>query len=174
MQMKLHWQKHLREEEKYNMKIVVFSDTHGKINSAIDIINKQNPDMIIHLGDFVRDAEDLRSVFTDIKIEYVAGNNDFYMNVLSEKIISIQNKKILLTHGHNYRIKHGLESIIIKGQQEEVDVVLFGHTHKAYENIENNILYFNPGSLTLPYEKPSYGLIEIKNNKIYSMICSLK
>ena len=155
------------------MKILVLSDTHGKINFAVDMIKKQNPDMIIHLGDLVRDAEDLLTVFKDIKMENVAGNNDFYIKMPSEKIIIIQNKKILLTHGHNYKIKHGLDDLIIKGQKEEVDIVLFGHTHRTYESIENNILYFNPGSLTLPYEKPSYGLIEIKNNKIYSMICNL-
>lgn len=156
------------------MKILVFSDTHGRINTTINLIKAQNPDMIIHLGDLVKDAEDLNSVFNDIRFEYVAGNNDFYSNVPYEKIINIDNKKIFITHGHKYRVKYGLDDIISKGETEKVDCILFGHTHEGFERMENNILLLNPGSISIPRNNPSYGLIEIKNNEIYSMLCELK
>lgn len=155
------------------MKVLVFSDTHGRIGSAIDIIKSQSSvDLIIHLGDLVKDAKDIQSVFTSIKVVYVPGNNDLFIAQESEKVIDVKGKKLLLTHGHKYRVKQGLAEIIKKGKELKVDGVLFGHTHKAYEEIIDNILYFNPGSLTFPYDIPSYGLIEVKEDKLYSMICS--
>jgi hypothetical protein len=36
-----------------------------------------NFDMIIHLGDYLRDAEDLENEYPNIKVEYVYGNCDF-------------------------------------------------------------------------------------------------
>ena len=42
------------------MRIAVVSDTHGYINSFIDKINLMDkPDIILHLGDYVRDGEKL-------------------------------------------------------------------------------------------------------------------
>lgn len=156
------------------MKILVFSDTHGKINSAINIIEShKNIDLIIHLGDLVRDAQDIEAI-ADTRVEYVAGNNDFYTNVPTEKIIEVGGKKLLLAHGHTYRVKHSLQLLMEEGQNNSVDAVLFGHTHKSHEEHIYNILYFNPGSLTYPEGYPSYGLIEIIDDKICSMICQKK
>ncbi len=155
------------------MKIVVLSDTHGKINTAINIIEQQKPDMIIHLGDLVRDAIDLENIFKEIKIEYVAGNNDFYTNAPYEKELNIENKKILIIHGHKYRVKYGIDDIILKAKNERLDSILFGHTHESYEYTKDGILYFNPGSLTLPRSNKTYGLLEVRNGNIYSMICNI-
>lgn len=156
------------------MKALVFSDTHGKINTAIKIIQShQKVDLIIHLGDLVRDAEHLQSIFKDIKVECVAGNNDFYEDHPKDKTIYFDNKKLLLTHGHEYRVNYGYEGLIKKAKDSEIDGVLFGHTHRAHEEIVDNILYFNPGSISLPFKKPSYGIIETRGDKLYSMICSL-
>lgn len=154
------------------MKIVVLSDTHGHINTAMSIIEQQKPDMIIHLGDLIRDARDLENMY-GIRTEYIAGNNDFYDNAPLEKTLIIEGKKVLITHGHKYRVKYGLEDIAAKAQKEGVECVLFGHTHEPCECFDNNILLFNPGSLTLPRNKRSYGLLEIKNNNIYEMVCEL-
>lgn len=156
------------------MRILVFSDTHGKINSAIKIIEGQKQvNLIVHLGDLVKDAQDIQAIFKDIRVEFVSGNNDIYDYVDNEKIISIGNKKLLITHGHKYKVKRSMDDLVKRGLELNVDAVLFGHTHKSYENIVNNILYFNPGSLTLPVIKPSYGLIEILNDKVNSMICNI-
>lgn len=156
------------------MKALVFSDTHGKINSAVKIIEMhKDVDLIIHLGDLVRDAEHLQSIFKDIRVECVSGNNDFYQNHPNEKIIEFDNKKLFLTHGHDYRVKYGFEDLFKKGRELKIDGVLFGHTHRAHEEIVDNILYFNPGSISLPLKTPSYGIIETRGNKLYSVICSL-
>ena len=156
------------------MKALVFSDTHGKINYVIKIIESHKKvDLIIHLGDLVRDAEHIGSIFNGIKVECVAGNNDFYENHPFEKIIEFDNKKLLLTHGHEYRVKYGYDDLIRKGKESKTDGVLFGHTHKAHEDIIDNILYFNPGSISFPLKSPSYGIIETREGKLFSMICRI-
>jgi len=39
------------------MRILLFSDSHGNIQNMIKAINKnKNISMLIHLGDFIRDA----------------------------------------------------------------------------------------------------------------------
>jgi putative phosphoesterase len=121
----------------------------------------------------VRDAEHIQAAFKNIKVECVAGNNDFFGNYPEEKVINFDNKKLLLTHGHEYRVNHSYDGLIKKGKELKIDGVLFGHTHAAHEQIIDNILCFNPGSISLPVRNPSYGIIETKGDKLYSMICRL-
>ena len=60
------------------MKILVISDTHGDIEKAEEVI-KKNKDisLIIHLGDYFRDAQKLSGMFPEIPVEYIYGNSDF-------------------------------------------------------------------------------------------------
>ena len=39
------------------MRIAVFSDSHGVKEPMLAAIEEQKPDMVLHLGDYVRDAE---------------------------------------------------------------------------------------------------------------------
>ena len=47
------------------MKILVFSDTHGKTNKMYEIIskNKLTTDLVIHLGDNYKDIDSIRNFF---------------------------------------------------------------------------------------------------------------
>ena len=82
------------------------------------------------------------------------------------------NKKIMITHGHRYGVKYGLERLYFSALENEVDIVLFGHTHISLNEKYDNILFFNPGSLTHPrlLSKGSYGIIEISDSDIISKI----
>ena len=45
------------------MKILVFSDTHGRIDKAVEIYNSlQDIDLIVHLGDVWNDAKRMRDL----------------------------------------------------------------------------------------------------------------
>ena len=50
------------------MKIAVFSDTHRNIDGVIAAVNQYNPDLIIHLGDHYRDAQNIHNEFPLIPI----------------------------------------------------------------------------------------------------------
>lgn len=65
-----------------------------------------------------------------------------------------------VTHGSG--APHGIITRL-RREMEEVDAVVFGHTHQAYRGDEDGIYFFNPGSPTdkmfAPYR--SVGLLEL-------------
>lgn len=150
------------------MKILLFSDSHGFIKNMIKVIeDNSDANMIIHLGDYVRDVIRTQELYPLIDFSYVRGNNDFISNVPRERIINIQGKKIFITHGHDYGVKNGYERIIQRAQLLNVDLVFFGHTHRAKELIDGNRVFVNPGSISVPIglARPSYCIIEIDKDK---------
>lgn len=161
------------------MKILVISDTHRNIRNLLELMKLlKNIDRIIHLGDLVSDAQDIQSIFEKIPVDYVAGNCDFFEdNIPTDKILHLKEKKIMLTHGHNHGVKRSfdrLEKIILK---EQVDVLLFGHTHAPCIEFFGNSILFNPGSISEPRSNsiPSYGILEIDDKgKFHATINYLK
>lgn len=140
--------------------------------------NLTDIDRIIHLGDFVSDAKDLESIYTGIPIDYVKGNCDYFeSSTPREKILNLSGKRILLTHGHYYNVKDDYYTIGQVGMERAVELVLFGHTHRAYLGYEKDVMLLNPGSISEPRGsgKPSYAIIEIdKNDKLHGSLYQLK
>lgn len=132
------------------MKILVISDTHGIVSTAEKIIKKyeKNISLCIHLGDLVKDALYLKNRFPHMNFEIVRGNNDFTRDFPTDKVLEIDNKRILITHGHMYSVKSTYDLIVQHGKAFRVDAVFFGHTHQQEEFYSDNILFLNPGSLT--------------------------
>ncbi|GAB6099121.1 metallophosphoesterase [Halanaerocella petrolearia] len=150
------------------MKLAIFSDAHGrseKVKEALEGLS--SIDYLLYAGDGAKDL--LENDFLDKeKIVTVQGNRDFRTDYSKEEIIKVVDKKIFMTHGHNYQIKWGLDKLYYKAKEVAADIVIFGHTHTRYAKEENGILFFNPGSIALPRDgdKGSYGLIDIKDGKI--------
>ncbi len=150
------------------MKALVFSDSHGKTDCIIEIMNKSVFDMIIHLGDNSEDVLILEN-HTNKPIYKVKGNCDYYdINTLEEKIITIAGKKVFLTHGHRYNVKNNYNQIYYRGKELGVDLVLFGHTHVTFLEKDEDIILFNPGSISLPKMSNvgTYGYVDFQNNEI--------
>lgn len=152
------------------MRIIVISDSHNAVlNSHIESMKKEGIfDLLIHLGDNYRDADKFAQRLNIDKVYKVFGNCDFYYTndgtVLEEVI---EGKKIIMTHGHKYNVKVGLSKILEFAKEKNADLVLYGHTHKALNQMMDNILFFNPGSTTHPREgSPSFGIINITQDGI--------
>lgn len=152
------------------MKILVISDTHGDISKAEEAIRlNKDIDLIIHLGDYFRDAIKLSKIFRDIPVEYVYGNSDFMIeDVQAEKLLDICGKKVFITHGHRYSVKWDYEKLFNKAQELHADMALFGHTHSPVIVSRDQCLILNPGSTSDPREDSdeSYAIIEIENGRI--------
>lgn len=150
-------------------RILVFSDTHGDIEKAKKVIeNTPGVDGVIHLGDIEMDYLALKEAYSDIPFYGVVGNNDFFSSLKREDLITIEEKKIFITHGHRYISGYSnIDSLIYKGEELGADIVLFGHTHVAFFEKENGMIIANPGSISFPRSGDrSYGVIEIENGKI--------
>lgn len=158
------------------MKIAVISDTHKLVNKTLETLkNIENLDLIIHLGDYVKDAKEIEKAM-NIETIYVRGNGDYLdTDVDLEKILEIHDKKIFLTHGHNYDVKNGISKIFYRAKEIECDIVLFGHTHMSTLLEYEGILILNPGSPEEPssVSEGSIGLLEILKDNVKSEIIIL-
>lgn len=149
------------------MKLVIISDTHGDINTSIEILKKiDDIDLFIHLGDYSRDAQKIQKE-TGLDMINVKGNCDISdYETSEEELIEVKGKKILLTHGHDYNVKWGFDNLYYRAQELEIDAILFGHIHHPVSLKEDGILIFNPGSISKPRggSKESYGIISIEDD----------
>ena len=117
------------------------------------------PDCVIHLGDHTVDAEDLSHVFEKIPFITVPGNCDYDPVSPTERTVMLGGVTVFLTHGHLYSVKHGTQRLLLRAQQLQARIALFGHTHQAYQKEENGILLLNPGTAS-SCGRSSYALIE--------------
>ena len=145
------------------MRILIVSDTHRKNDNYFKILSRQDHlDMVIHCGD-VEGSEYALSESADCPVMMVSGNNDFFSELPREREITVGEYKIWITHGHNYCVSMGVEMLKQEARAKGVDVVMFGHTHKPYLEIEEDLVTLNPGSLSYPRQdgrKPSFAIME--------------
>ncbi len=146
------------------MRILIVSDTH-RHNENLEIVmqREKNLDMLIHLGDS-EGSEDYIRTIAECPCYIVAGNNDYFSNLRKDIKMNIGKYKVLLTHGHHYYVSLGTETIISEGLAQDIDIVMFGHTHRPLIDIRYNITALNPGSLSYPRQEgkiPTYIMMTI-------------
>ena len=145
------------------MRILIVSDTHRKNDNYLKILSRQDHlDMVIHCGD-VEGSEYAISQAADCPVIMVSGNNDFFSELPRESAVDIGGKKVWITHGHNYYVSMSVETLKQEARSRGADVVMFGHTHKPYLEIEEDLVTLNPGSLSYPRQegrKPSFAIME--------------
>ncbi|ADL08515.1 metallophosphoesterase family protein [Thermosediminibacter oceani] len=157
------------------MRIGVFSDTHGFLHFIDKAMKVVEPvDLILHAGDISADADYIREAY-NYRVYGVSGNCDTGSDYPGERLIQLEGKKILLTHGHAYRVKHGYERLLARAKDLSADAVVFGHTHCPENTRVGNVLIFNPGSLALPRcgTGRTFGVLEIRDEDIKSSIKEL-
>jgi hypothetical protein len=148
------------------MKILIVSDTHRLDGNLKKVIEKTEPlDMLIHLGDSEGSEVKIAGwVNEGCELEMVLGNNDFFSNLEREKEIMIGRYRVLLTHGHYYNVSLGVERLEQEARYRQIDIVMYGHTHRPFYEVNKGLIVLNPGSLSYPRQegrKPSYMLMEI-------------
>jgi len=162
------------------MKIVVISDTHIPDRAAVlpeKLLHEiKNADMLIHAGDFVslEFLEKLKSLSK--KIKAVCGNMDpqEIKDVVPEKeIFKAGNFKIGVFHGSG--APHSIFELMHEEfKRDKLDIIVFGHTHSAFNVKQGDTLFFNPGSPTdkLCKDGNTYGIIEV-NDEITAKILKI-
>lgn len=149
-------------------KIVVISDSHNMLpkNEAFWQILEE-ADYIFHLGDGKYDIQNLKEAYKD-KLYFVYGNCDLFSSK-SMEIVQIENVKMLLTHGHNFKVKSDLFDLAFECEYQNVKYGLYGHTHKASIDVcQNGVTLINPGSIAFTN---SYCYIIINDDKlIYKLV----
>ena len=127
-----------------------------------------NPDIILHLGDNVSDAQNLSRQLPNTIMYIVKGNCDYSDKGEIELLLTLDSKKVFMTHGHTYGVKSGLTMLIERARQLEADIVLYGHTHRAALNREHKLWLLNPGQMER-HDKSltaSYGIVTIEDGSL--------
>ena len=127
------------------MKILIVSDTHKKNENYFKVLEMHHPDMVIHCGD-AEGSEYALSSAAECPVYIVLGNNDFFSDLPREITLDIGSYKVWVTHGHNYYVSMGNETIKKEAIDRGVDIVLYGHTHRPVIDIDDDIIAVNPGS----------------------------
>lgn len=148
------------------MKLLVISDSHGDVKNLEKICRMhRDADYIIHAGD---GATDLWRV-TDVNstIVSVRGNCDIFGNDYPTLVrLQVDDIKIAVTHGHTLDVKYGYGRAEDYVLGNELDLLIFGHTHIPYESTlsfgDGYARLFNPGSV----REGSFGLIHIKGSSV--------
>ena len=130
------------------MRIGVLSDTHlPRVNKTLKIILDQclsGTDAIFHVGDFT--SPGIVEYLGGPHFYGVCGNMDplEIKNLLPEKrVVELGGFRFGLVHG--WGPSEGLEERVMESFSN-VDVVVYGHSHKAVSHVRGGVLGFNPGT----------------------------
>ncbi|QEH68388.1 metallophosphoesterase [Cellulosilyticum sp. ST5] len=154
------------------MKVLIISDTHGKIENVKMILERTIPlgvGTVLHCGDYVSDARLLQKYYPGVEIHYVYGNCDVGFGGAYSEVVTIEGISFYMTHGHRYGVKWGeYDDLIIDAIAHEAQVAVCGHSHCAHIERKEDVLLLNPGSMTQPRDGkyPSYAIVEVKGGQI--------
>lgn len=143
------------------MKVAILADTHirkGRTLSPIVWEMLVDVDYILHAGDIVAEG-----VLDELKImaplTAVRGNGDWLFDDLNDKaIVKFGTLRVGLTHGHLGKGNNTPERAFRTFKDEQVDLIVFGHSHMPYKHYHNGVLLFNPGSTTEKRGQAQYSM----------------
>lgn len=158
------------------LRIGVISDTHGRLAPGREAVSLMGDiQFLIHAGDHYHDALILGQEF-QLPITAVVGNCDPGVNGPKEELIEAGGVRILVTHGHLFRVKSGLLNLYLRAREFGVEMVIFGHTHVPEIEFYDGVCLFNPGSASRPRHgrAPTFGVLEIEAGKPVPRIINLE
>lgn len=142
-------------------KIAILSDTHGLLRD--EVRNElEKADIIIHAGD-INTAVIVDELKSYGKLYIVRGNNDKEWACDLPQFIKVE------IEGIRFLIVHNKKDI--PKDLTEIDVVIYGHSHKYEEKEVDGIFMLNPGScgkrrfdleISMCYMKANQGQYEVE------------
>lgn len=154
------------------MRVLVVSDVHGREQRLCQVLEAQpTARTVIFLGDGLRQVENVMERYPDRTFYTVPGNCDFAAAGIPVRQETFDGKRFYFTHGHLHGVKQGLYRLDLAAREAGADVVLFGHTHVAYEEYADGLYLMNPGSLG--YDG-TYGYVDIVGGGIRTAVVKLR
>ena len=123
------------------MKIGIISDTHDHFDPRLPELFR-GVDHILHAGD-IGPYTLLRQLEAIAPVTAVLGNNDLGLPLEVCQVLELGRKKFLLQHIVNPRALS--DALTRRLAREQPDVVVFGHSHRAFAESYGPTLFLNPG-----------------------------
>jgi len=151
------------------MRIGVISDTHipdkAKEIPAEVLEEFKKVDMVIHVGDLVDLSvlDELKSVCKNVSAVWGNMDPEEIKQILPQKeILKVEKFRIGVMHGFGAPNKL-MDVMETAFACDNVNIIIFGHSHYSVNEKRKGIIYFNPGSVTDKVFAPfnSYGIIDI-------------
>jgi putative phosphoesterase len=159
------------------MIVGMISDTHDNlpmIDKAVERLNKEKVELVLHAGDYVSAFVLPRFKALDCKLIGVFGNNDGDHEYLRKAASIVKSTEIrgdfvrLELDGMNIALLHGKEDDLLKSlvESEFFDVVVYGHTHHHEIIKKGNTLLVNPGEVSgYLTGKPTIALLDTRKRE---------
>ena len=150
------------------MKIILLSDTHLQKEDILKVKEKYaDADYIVHCGDCLMSAKQME----ELGIIAVEGNMDIGSGLPAERILEIEDFRILIIHGHmfyegwypDYRF------VARYAKHKNCNVAFCGHSHEYFDKIVNDVHILNPGSTWKPRDPNSirtYMVLNMQSHRI--------
>jgi uncharacterized protein len=150
-------------------------------------------DGILHAGDI-----STRRVLTALEqvapVYAVAGNRDLLLRLPLDRVLTFAGVRVGLTHGHWGWRRYAparLRALLtrqdptgtaarrqaylqqVRARFDDVQVIVFGHTHRPVNQVVDGVLLFNPGSLGPDYRAshgPAIGRLVIAEGTVHATI----
>ena len=150
------------------MNVVVISDTHmpGRARRLPGqlVAELETADLIVHAGDFAT-VDTLEMLRGYAPVQAVHGNVDEpeLRRLLPRRLrFKLLDRWIGVVHGDSPRLPTA-QRAAAEFVDQEVELIVFGHSHKPLRRRERDVLLFNPGSPTDRRTEPrfSYGRVRL-------------
>ena len=157
------------------MLVGVISDTHGYLHPDMPRL-LSGVEHILHAGDIGDDAI-IQELGKLAPITVVRGNNDRTgpESLYPEEVdFDLNGHRFYLTHQVKPP-KRPTTAAMRPYVEKGIDVVVYGHSHIAFNELIGGVLFFNPGAAGKRRFKtvPSIGLLELSEGRIDGTIVPL-
>ena len=171
-------------------KILIVSDSHRRTENIKIAIDREIPDMLIHLGDIEDDPKIVRGWLDEaakkagktypVPAVFIQGNCDRYSGADLKKaaVFEVNDHRFFCTHGHRQGVGFGVENLMYSAMENEADIAIYGHTHMPFdETFESGLAagdevrILNPGSISSPRggSKKSYMIMTFDDENGYKV-----
>ena len=167
-------------------KVLVISDSHSNTDIVKQAIEKEIPDMLIHLGDIEDDPDGIQDCLNHtvnshngqpldeyVRSIYVKGNCDhLYKSKMTKGMVfDLYGNNTLVTHGSGFYVDDSMDDLVSFAKENDLNLVMFGHTHAYMDEAIDGIRFLNPGSCAFPRkgEDPSYMVLTFDDYGTYTV-----
>lgn len=155
--------------------IGIVSDTHGNTDNAaqaLDLLRERDIETVIHCGDIGGAA--VVALFAGFDTWFVLGNVDRDYQLLADAVrnvcgagrlaqthrLEIGGKRIAVCHGHT-------EEFDRLRRAEDIDYLLYGHTHRRRDERLGEMRVINPGALGgLRWQSRSFAILDEQSEEL--------